>query len=90
MIPESVNLFTSAVIQLLGDDLQAVILAGSFAREEEKPTSDIDLFLLVKSLDNQTMTEIGEIVKGISTDHEINPAVVQLSEFINYPDWFDL
>ena len=90
MIPDSVNIFTSAVSQLLGDDLQVVILAGSFARGEEKPTSDIDLFLLVENLDIQTMKEIGEIVKRISTDHELNPAVVKLSEFIKYPDWFDL
>lgn len=90
MIPEPARTFTNLVHDLLADDLLSVILVGSFARDDERADSDIDLFVLLPDASNPATRSIGMIVRSISSPNEINPAVVSDAEFRQYPDWNEL
>ena len=67
MIPKPAREFSDGAEELLGDNLLAVILIGSFARGDQTEGSDIDLFVLVKEVDFSLLRTIGDFVSGIST-----------------------
>jgi predicted nucleotidyltransferase len=90
VIPKPAREFSDGAEELLGDNLLAVILVGSFARGDQTEGSDIDLFVLVKQVDFSLLRTIGDFVSGISTPNEINPAIVSLSEIRAHPDWFEV
>ena len=50
--------FKSAIQQLYGERLSQVILFGSYARGEEKETSDIDFLVVLKDKEISALTEI--------------------------------
>ena len=89
MIPEASQRFAEACAARFGETLIAVLLEGSFARGDQREDSDIDLFVLLDTVDGSVLEEIGSIVAGIEAQNELNPAVVSLAEFESYPDLFD-
>lgn len=90
MIPDVAHEFSERARQSLGDRLIAIYLVGSFARDDEGPDSDVDLFVLVKEADLGLLNDVGAIVPGIQSNREINPAVVSLAEFNTRPELFDV
>jgi len=90
MIPKTVRDFVSKTEEILGDQLISIVLVGSFARGDETPGSDVDLFVLVSDIDNDILKSIGHVVHGIVAQNEINPAVISKSEIKNHPDLFDI
>ena len=89
MIPEAARQFTEACVAKLGSRLTAVLLEGSFVRGDEQNESDIDLFVLVDTVDTTILNQVGMIVSGIKTEHELNPALVSVTELQTYPQLFD-
>lgn len=90
MIPESVERYVEGAGELFGDNLLSIVMVGSFARGDETSASDVDLFVLVHSVDSDLLRKSGELVRGIPARNELNPAFVSLSELRAHPDWFEL
>lgn len=88
MIPEASQRFAEACAARFGETLIAVLLEGSFARGDQREDSDIDLFVLLDTVDGSVLEEIGSIVAGIEAQNELNPAVVSLAELEQYPELF--
>lgn len=89
MIPEQAHIFVSRCREQLLDRIQAIALVGSFARGDERPESDIDLVVLVDSVDMRLLQKVSGVVTSIVTENEINPALVAESELIQTPHLFD-
>jgi len=89
MTPEPVTVFVRKCRERFPNRVQAVILVGSFARGDQRPESDIDLILLVDRVDKRLLQEVSEVVASISTENELNPALVATSELLQDPDIFD-
>ena len=89
MIPEQAKQFARACCQAFGERISSVILYGSFARGDQRPSSDLDLVVFVDVVDRVLLDDIGGIVESIETPNEINPAVISLSELSAFPDMFD-
>ena len=73
----------------MGERISSIILIGSFDRGDERPSSDIDLIVLVDTVDRVLMDDIGGIVESIETANDINPAVMSLTELRAHPEMFD-
>ncbi len=86
MIPDSIKQFADAVSKKLDVNLVSVVMVGSFARGDQTSESDVDLCILVNKINSEILREIGKLVNSISSENEINPAVVSLEEFRTYPD----
>jgi uncharacterized protein len=56
-----VSQFKSIIEQLYGERLSKVILFGSYARGEEKETSDIDFLIVLKDKNISAFSEIEKI-----------------------------
>jgi len=89
MIPEAAQKFADACVAELGARVIAILLEGSFARGDDRDDSDIDLFVLVDTVDNHLLQQVGAIVSGIQTQHELNPAVVSITELQTHPELFE-
>jgi len=89
MVPEAAKLFVYKCVEELDGRLLAILLEGSFARGDNCDHSDIDLFILVDTVDNSLLHQIGLIVSGVQTQHELNPAVVSTAELQAYPELFE-
>jgi hypothetical protein len=68
------------------DGVVAIVLAGSFARDDERPMSDIDLLVVLERVDLALLDAIGTLTRGMRSTNEINPTVVSRREFASYPD----
>ena len=73
----------------LDSRLIAILLEGSFARGDNRDDSDIDLFMLVDAVDPALLEQVGSIVLRIKKNHELNPAVVSITELQAYPELFE-
>jgi predicted nucleotidyltransferase len=89
MIPEAAQIFADACQTTLADRISSITLVGSFARGDQRPTSDIDLMVLVDAADRSLLDQIGSIVAGIETPNELNPAVLSLEELSRHAYVFD-
>lgn len=89
MTPEAAQQFVSTCVAELDGRVIAILLEGSFARGDNRDHSDIDLFVLVDEVDSPLLRQIGSIVSGIQTQHELNPAVVSTAELQAYPELFE-
>ena len=87
-VPEAAQRFTDDCVAELGSRLVAILLEGSFARGDNRGTSDIDLFMLVDAVDDAILAQVGSIVTGIETKNELNPALVSVSELQGNPELF--
>ncbi|MFN2228207.1 MAG: nucleotidyltransferase domain-containing protein [Anaerolineae bacterium] len=88
MIPEAARQFAGSCAAQFQDNVVAVVLEGSYARNDEGPDSDIDLYVVVRRLDSDVLGQIGEIVSTICSRHELNPAVASQQELESHPDLF--
>jgi predicted nucleotidyltransferase/uncharacterized protein (UPF0332 family) len=86
-----VKKFTKAVLDKHGKMVKCIVVMGSVAREEFKPKSDIDVFVVVddtaknitREQHNQIDADIEKIAKGISKALSIQPSYT-LTEFWDY------
>jgi predicted nucleotidyltransferase len=85
VIPEPALEFTRLVAGSI-PGIRAIVLAGSFARGDQRPTSDIDLLVIAERVDTALLERIGDAVTSIATSNELNPAVVSHHEFTTRPD----
>lgn len=90
MIPTPAREFADRARALLGDNLLAVVLVGSYARDDERPDSDIDLFVLVADAGPAVLRDVGKLTCTIDSPNEINPAFVTVAELRQHPDWNDV
>ena len=88
MIPEAAKQFADLCVEHLGARVRAILLEGSFARGDGRDDSDIDLFILVDTVDVDVLAQVGSIVSEICTENELNPALVSLAELQTYPRLF--
>ena len=68
-IPENINLvlqkFINGVQEILGDNLEKIILYGSYARGDYNASSDIDIMILT-NLDNEELRSLAlKIAEGL-------------------------
>jgi len=89
MIPEAARQFTAACVAGLNSRLVAILLEGSFARGDNRDDSDIDLFVLVDTVDSALLERVGAIVSAIQTKNELNPALVSVAELQRHPQLFE-
>ena len=89
MIPGPAQTFADACQDALAKRVDSITLVGSFARGDQRPTSDIDLIVLVDTVDRPLLAHIGSIVADIETPNELNPAVISLDELAREPYVFD-
>jgi predicted nucleotidyltransferase/uncharacterized protein (UPF0332 family) len=83
--------FTKQVLDKHGKMIKCIVVMGSVAREEFKPKSDIDVFVVIddtaqkmtREKHNQIDADIEKIAKGISKALSIQPSYT-LTEFWDY------
>jgi uncharacterized protein (UPF0332 family)/predicted nucleotidyltransferase len=83
--------FTKAVLDKHGKYIKAIVMMGSVAREDFKPTSDIDVFAIVDDTSSKLSAEdldkidadIEKIAQGISKSISVQP-IYTLTEFWDY------
>ena len=88
---DEVKRFTKAVLDKHGKMIKCIVVMGSVAREEFKPKSDIDVFVVIddtakkitKEQHNQIDADIEKTAKGISKALSIQPSYT-LTEFWDY------
>jgi predicted nucleotidyltransferase/uncharacterized protein (UPF0332 family) len=90
-IEKDVNKLKDRILEKYGDIVKCVIMMGSVARGEFKPTSDVDVFIVVddtsKKITPEEKAEIDETIEKmaneISPDISIQPSYT-LTEFWDY------
>jgi len=90
-IMDNLKKFTKKVLDKYGKYTKAVVMMGSVAREEFKPTSDIDVFLIIDDTTNKLSAEdldkmdadIEKIAQKISKSISVQP-IYTLTEFWDY------
>src|SRR3989304_7769215 len=90
-IMDELTKFTKAVLEKHGKYIKAIVMMGSVAREEFKPTSDVDVFAIVDdatfklSADDldKIDTDIEKTAQGISKSISVQP-IYTLTEFWDY------
>jgi predicted nucleotidyltransferase len=75
------NLFKKIVSKLsVIGDLKAIILYGSFAREDYGPRSDIDLMLITKK--KETIEEVQNAIISLELERSIQPVIRTEKELV--------
>jgi predicted nucleotidyltransferase/uncharacterized protein (UPF0332 family) len=85
------NLFTKKVVEKYGKFVKAVVMMGSTAREEFKPKSDIDMFVilddtamkLTPEMQDKIDAELEKIAEKISPNLSVQPTY-SLTEFWDF------
>lgn len=72
--------FINRLKVLLGPRLKGVILYGSRARGNWQPESDIDLAIIMDTVDPKVQDHISDLISDVAFDHEY-PAMIQTVEF---------
>lgn len=72
-----------------GDDLDRVVLFGSYARGEERADSDIDLFVVVSKYEKRdTREKLNELIyEYLLSDHKLFSIIVKDKNFVE--EWED-
>jgi len=78
---ELIDLFLDRCRQAFGPRLECIILTGSYARGEQSPQSDIDLWVFINKLNVQDLEQVGAIIKQIGNRPELNPQCTSFAEF---------
>jgi predicted nucleotidyltransferase/uncharacterized protein (UPF0332 family) len=86
-----INLFTKQVVEKYGKFVKAVVMMGSTAREEFKPKSDIDIFVilddtamkLTPEMQDKIDVELEKIAEKISPNLSVQPTY-SLTEFWDF------
>lgn len=88
---EEVKEFGKQVLKKYGKLIKCIVMMGSVAREDFKPASDIDLFVVIddtakkitRAMHDKIDDDIEQIAKGISDKISIQPSYT-LTEFWDY------
>lgn len=88
---QEINLFTKQVIEKYGKFVKAVVMMGSTAREEFKPKSDIDMFVilddtamkLTPEMQDKIDAELEKMAEKISPNLSVQPTY-SLTEFWDF------
>lgn len=72
--------FAAAVVEELGPTVESVVLAGSHARGDARPDSDVDIWIILSRLDREILEKVGRIVARMKDGPEINPQCVTICE----------
>jgi predicted nucleotidyltransferase/uncharacterized protein (UPF0332 family) len=88
---QEINLFTKQVVEKYGKFVKAVVMMGSTAREEFKPKSDIDMFVilddtamkLTPEMQDKIDAELEKIAEKISPNLSVQPTY-SLTEFWDF------
>lgn len=75
--------------EYFGDDLDRVVLFGSYARGEERADSDIDLFVVVSKFEKRdTREKLNELIyEYLLSDHKLFSIIVKEKNFVE--EWED-
>ena len=92
-IPENINLvlqkFINGVQEILGDNLEKIILYGSYARGDYNASSDIDIMILT-NLDNEELEEYKTKIWDYSYDiEEENNFEIKLSPLVKNINYYE-
>lgn len=92
-IPENINLvlqkFINGVQEILGENLEKIILYGSYARGDYNASSDIDIMILT-NLDNEELEEYKTKIWDYSYDiEEENNFEIKLSPLIKNINYYE-
>lgn len=84
----------NALIKIQGTNLVSVFITGSYARGDATDESDIDIWMILNTLDYNLLNEIGIVVKRTSIAHNnisINPQCFSLEEVYksNFENWIE-
>jgi hypothetical protein len=77
---ERARRFTDKLVKKLGDAVQCVVLAGSHARGDATPKSDIDLWVFLSQVTSEALRVVGTVVTTMGGGHEINPQCLTFAE----------
>ena len=87
-VPHDYNAVLDIFLKRLADNqaenLQAVLLTGSYARGDATPSSDLDFWCLFRKINRTILTSVGEIVRSLPVQYEhleVNAQCLTLSEF---------
>ena len=73
---------------LYGDELDKIVLYGSYARGEQSAESDVDIALILKSQDDEKHEKMIDIVVEYELDLGVTLSVVPI-EYGQYMEWKD-
>ena len=78
---EHINIFCVSCREAFDTRLECIVLTGSYARGEQTPQSDIDLWVFINGLRSEDLEQVGAIVKQIGNKPELNPQCTSFAEF---------
>lgn len=91
IVEKIVRYFAENIKEILGDTLDAVIVYGSYARDDYSEFSDIDVMILV-SLMAEQIKEIEDKISDLAFDYmtkyrvDISPVVINTEHFNEWAD----
>jgi predicted nucleotidyltransferase len=82
-VQDRIHRFVSAVVDELGPVAECIVLAGSYARGDPRPDSDIDIWLILSEIRNETLRRVGRVVAGMKDGPEISPQCVTVRDLLS-------
>jgi GrpB-like predicted nucleotidyltransferase (UPF0157 family)/RimJ/RimL family protein N-acetyltransferase/SAM-dependent methyltransferase len=79
-VPARAASFAKLLAAEFGGRLQCIVLAGSHARDEARPESDIDVWVFLDEVRASDLAAVGGIVEALGPGPEINPQCVSFAE----------
>ncbi len=82
---ETIKEFSNDVKKALGDNVEEIILFGSYAKDSFVPGSDIDIAIIVKEKRPENEKEIWTIAEEYSSQHNVifSPKIFEKTFFEN-------
>lgn len=77
---QRIESFVKLLAAEFGHRLQCVVLTGSHARGEARPSSDIDVWVFLDAVRSSDLTTIGQIVERLGPGPELNPQCTSFAE----------
>ncbi|KAJ51782.1 putative nucleotidyltransferase [Clostridium tetanomorphum] len=72
--------FKNALITCFEKRLMCMLLTGSYARGEERDTSDIDMWVFLDKVEYKDLNEIGKILLNLPKEPKLNPQCTSFEE----------
>ncbi|MEW4902800.1 nucleotidyltransferase domain-containing protein [Clostridium tetani] len=80
---EKIREFTKEVILQFGEEIQCILLTGSYARGEVCESSDIDMWLFFKEISFDILKTIAYILKDLPRTPKLTPKCTTFQESLN-------
>ncbi|WP_270474581.1 hypothetical protein [Clostridium cochlearium] len=80
---EKIRKFTKEVILQFEDEIQCILLTGSYARDEVCKSSDIDMWLFFKVINFNTLKSIANILKKLPQTPKLTPKCTTFQESLD-------